>query len=48
MTRTYLFVRHSDITAYQDCGWTLISRMADCHHDKYAALMQAPKNWPYK
>ena len=48
MTYHTALVRHTDIEAYLDCGWTLITRMADCHHGIYRALMQAPKGWPYK
>ena len=44
----YKYIPHRDVEAYEACGWTMVSKLADCAHGKYSVLMQAPVNWPYK
>lgn len=40
--RTFRYVPHGDVEAYEAAGWRVVESLVDCYHGQWAALMEWP------
>jgi hypothetical protein len=41
-TRTFRYVLHEDVEAYQHAGWEIAGDLSDCYHGEFGVLMLQP------